>query len=294
MGIVYARAVRVRKNGREVNIMKKSDIAIYISAVLTLVLTTFVVFSTQQVSYENKVDDLIRNSSVSENHLAMATDTDTTSDVRSPLFSNRLPDESSDIRRAEAKDLSEPALRSIEDKPIAKVPDTKGGALNEKSFADMDLSALDSPARKEAIFDDEAQDRIIGKPLAPSAAKPEQRPPVSGNGDFKSPEPIKKVEPAKKLEPPKTEPVRKLEPPIAKDTQNEPAKINENTAQRAVSASAPQPSVTNTSGRFHTVAYGDMLRTIAARYGTTTLKLIQINNFANPDLIYPGQKVRLP
>ncbi|MDR2733240.1 MAG: LysM peptidoglycan-binding domain-containing protein [Spirochaetota bacterium] len=39
---------------------------------------------------------------------------------------------------------------------------------------------------------------------------------------------------------------------------------------------------------------GDMLRTIAARYGTTTIKLIQLNNFTNPDLIYPGQTVRLP
>nr|WP_278280258.1 LysM domain-containing protein [Clostridium sp. C105KSO13] len=38
---------------------------------------------------------------------------------------------------------------------------------------------------------------------------------------------------------------------------------------------------------------GDTLSEIAAKYDTTYLKLAQINNISNPDLIYPGQVIQI-
>lgn len=43
----------------------------------------------------------------------------------------------------------------------------------------------------------------------------------------------------------------------------------------------------------HTVQSGDTLSGIAQRYGTTYQQLAQINGIANPNLIYPGQVLRL-
>jgi LysM repeat protein len=69
--------------------MKKSDIAIYVSAVLTLILTTFVVFSTQKVTYESKIDDLLNNgseSTLATNEAAPA------GEERSALFQTQAPE----------------------------------------------------------------------------------------------------------------------------------------------------------------------------------------------------------
>lgn len=43
----------------------------------------------------------------------------------------------------------------------------------------------------------------------------------------------------------------------------------------------------------YTVQGGDTLSGIAARYGTTYQKLAQINGIINPDLIHPGQVIKL-
>lgn len=43
----------------------------------------------------------------------------------------------------------------------------------------------------------------------------------------------------------------------------------------------------------YTVKGGDTLSGIAARYGTTYQKLAQINGISNPDLIHPGQMIKL-
>ncbi len=50
---------------------------------------------------------------------------------------------------------------------------------------------------------------------------------------------------------------------------------------------------TGTGERTHTVQCGETLSQIAARYGTTHQQLAKINNIANPDLIYPGQILRI-
>ena len=44
---------------------------------------------------------------------------------------------------------------------------------------------------------------------------------------------------------------------------------------------------------YYTVVSGDNLTKIANRYGTTVNQLVSWNNIANPNLIYPGQKLRV-
>lgn len=50
----------------------------------------------------------------------------------------------------------------------------------------------------------------------------------------------------------------------------------------------------NSSGaQYYTVKSGDNLSGIAAKYGTTYQKIAQLNGISNPNLIYPGQKLRV-
>lgn len=50
---------------------------------------------------------------------------------------------------------------------------------------------------------------------------------------------------------------------------------------------------TGTSQTVYTVRAGDTLSGIAFKYGTTTANLARINNIANPNLIYPGQRIMI-
>lgn len=54
----------------------------------------------------------------------------------------------------------------------------------------------------------------------------------------------------------------------------------------------PNDSI-NTEGITYTVQRGDTLSEIASRYGTTVQEIVDINNIANPNLIYPGQTLRI-
>lgn len=54
----------------------------------------------------------------------------------------------------------------------------------------------------------------------------------------------------------------------------------------------PNDSI-NTETIFYTVQSGDTLSEIASRYGTTVQELVDINHLANPNLIYPGQSLRI-
>ena len=49
----------------------------------------------------------------------------------------------------------------------------------------------------------------------------------------------------------------------------------------------------NTESIEYTVQSGDTLSAIARRYGTTVQEIVDINNIQNPDLIYPGEKLRI-
>lgn len=54
------------------------------------------------------------------------------------------------------------------------------------------------------------------------------------------------------------------------------------------------PTSGSGSGQTYIVQLGDSLTTIALKFGTTQNALLSINNLANPDLIYVGQKLRIP
>ncbi len=60
--------------------------------------------------------------------------------------------------------------------------------------------------------------------------------------------------------------------------------------QPAVSHAAPLGADTVV----YVVKPGDTLRSIAAAYGTTMSAIVRANNMANPDVIYPGQKLIIP
>lgn len=51
---------------------------------------------------------------------------------------------------------------------------------------------------------------------------------------------------------------------------------------------------TISSPTYGMVRSGDTLSKLAKRHGTTTKELVKLNNLANPSLIRPGQKIRLP
>ncbi len=54
-----------------------------------------------------------------------------------------------------------------------------------------------------------------------------------------------------------------------------------------------QDNTLNTQSIFYTVKRGDTLWEIARRYGTTVNQIAQINNISNPNLIFPGQVLRI-
>ena len=55
----------------------------------------------------------------------------------------------------------------------------------------------------------------------------------------------------------------------------------------------PGSSNNGSSAVYYTVVTGDNLTKIANRYGTTVNQLVSWNNISNPNLIYPGQKLRV-
>jgi LysM repeat protein len=62
-----------------------------------------------------------------------------------------------------------------------------------------------------------------------------------------------------------------------------------------LSGSAPKPSgPPSTAGGGYTVVKGDTLSGIAQRYGTNWQTLAALNGISNPNVIYPGQKIKLP
>ena len=54
-----------------------------------------------------------------------------------------------------------------------------------------------------------------------------------------------------------------------------------------------QDQVNAGSAQYYTVQSGDMLSSIAAKYGTSYQKIAQLNGMSNPNLIYVGQKLRI-
>lgn len=64
-------------------------------------------------------------------------------------------------------------------------------------------------------------------------------------------------------------------------------------ASSSTSKPAPKPAPKPATSNTYTVRSGDTLSGIAAKYGTTYQHLAAINNIANPNLIYPGQVLKV-
>jgi LysM repeat protein len=74
-----------------------------------------------------------------------------------------------------------------------------------------------------------------------------------------------------------------------RSTTTPPPTFTPGATQPAGATSVPVPSGTGT----YTVRSGDTLFMIAARFNTTVATLAQLNNIVNPNLIYPGQVLRV-
>ncbi len=67
-----------------------------------------------------------------------------------------------------------------------------------------------------------------------------------------------------------------------------------NAAQCCIGIPVPQPSEGLTTPSTYTVQRGDTLTSIAARFGTGVAAILNVNQLANPDLLYIGQTLALP
>jgi LysM repeat protein len=62
-----------------------------------------------------------------------------------------------------------------------------------------------------------------------------------------------------------------------------------------VATQAPAPAAAQPGGEtIYIVERGDTLGKIAARYGVTIKQVVDLNSIANPNIITPGQKLRIP
>lgn len=61
-----------------------------------------------------------------------------------------------------------------------------------------------------------------------------------------------------------------------------------------IKKSDPATSSTASNGAVYVVVKGDTLSGIAAKYGTTYQALAEANGISNPNLIYPGQEIKIP
>ncbi len=62
----------------------------------------------------------------------------------------------------------------------------------------------------------------------------------------------------------------------------------------APKAPAPAPKKAAPALRVHTVKKGDTLSEIGEKYGVSWKAIAKLNNIDNPDLIFPGQKFKIP
>jgi len=59
-------------------------------------------------------------------------------------------------------------------------------------------------------------------------------------------------------------------------------------------APTPAPAPPSSGGTVHTVRAGETLTRIALRYGVSIWSIVSANGIANPNLIYPGQRLTIP
>jgi lipoprotein-anchoring transpeptidase ErfK/SrfK len=64
--------------------------------------------------------------------------------------------------------------------------------------------------------------------------------------------------------------------------------------QRLIIPATSSASSAIPAGAVYTVAAGDTLATIAAKFGTTPGEIMRVNGLYNPDFVYIGQRLRIP
>ncbi len=78
--------------------------------------------------------------------------------------------------------------------------------------------------------------------------------------------------------------------PTSGDAQTSPESGSSPPATPTEVAAPPEPGETE----IYTVKQGDSLSAIAARYGVSANRLLEINDLADPDLVYVGQRLTIP
>ena len=69
--------------------------------------------------------------------------------------------------------------------------------------------------------------------------------------------------------------------------------VSGKTTTKKTSTKSSSSKKASTKTTTYTVKKGDTLSHIAKRFGTTVSNLVKINNIKNPNLIYPGQKLKI-
>lgn len=55
-----------------------------------------------------------------------------------------------------------------------------------------------------------------------------------------------------------------------------------------------QPKPPSSCTKIHVVKRGEYVKSIAARYGVSWQSIVRVNGLRNPNLIYPGQRLKIP
>lgn len=81
--------------------------------------------------------------------------------------------------------------------------------------------------------------------------------------------------------------------PLSYFTDGQTVKTSSPTKTSSKSTSTSTSSSKSSTTTTYTVKKGDTLSHIAKRFGTTVNNLVRLNNIKNPNLIYPGQKIKV-
>lgn len=82
--------------------------------------------------------------------------------------------------------------------------------------------------------------------------------------------------------------------PLTPATPAPPTPIPAATSAAPGPPAASAPAASSSGETIYVVQRGDTLARIAARYGVTTKQIVDLNGITNPNLIFTGQKLRIP
>lgn len=180
-------------------------------------------------------------------------------------------------------------MRKEEHPPMGFLDDLKDGlgfdSEEEKAKKAAEKAAEEAKERAEDAAK-EAKEAAEAKAKADEA----QRKADSASGhSTPAPTPVEpKVAPAPDYTR-SAQPQEPAAPPAAPEAQAAPAPKADKPA-----AEKPKAAKKAEDYRTYTVKSGDTLSEIGARFGVSYQKIAKLNNIENPDLIYPGQKFKIP